>query len=579
MQTELFFLQAIPQNPKSGFRNDKLDSLVRDEPCRAGSTRARDSREAHNFQSTLKKLSHVQNGSDRSRSSDGSPSSGLKKCGFCSYPKQVLDGNAGLSENMAAENSTAQNNSDDGEVINSSAEELAAFWTLFRPLAGSKATPFDMPCMTDAMLSAEDTLSALKQATPGFQEQGTGPSVESMKEVIGFWRHFAQMTAGNDSLPTDVKLEEAQSLNQMPENAESGQKDVSDVRAVNGLFSQTDLTTNELGKSTAVESSGTMTHILQDGQSEQINVAKLVPEGSSVRTQPTEIQAAVATEDKSGSFQKAEAEVEKSSVVNLGKAAENQEGLDNQMLQNSRFEKESASQKLNSDARVGLENSTQRLSGDEPFAKVINESRAPQDSDVKMDKVLSDEQGIKVTKVDPPNNENGSLSSHHQSSDKIFETSSSSKNIETVYRDLSSQTIDQIVRRASIQLRNGHNEASIELKPEYLGHIRMQVSTENHQVTVRILAELLPVKEMIENNLHQLKADLQQQGLDVDKLEVSVSDYSEGHDRTHKNAHHMNPPGQKENEQETDTASEDEGRESHNSLITKDSAVTVDYFA
>jgi flagellar hook-length control protein FliK len=243
------------------------------------------------------------------------------------------------------------------------------------------------------------------------------------------------------------------------------------------------------------------------------------------------------------------------------------------------LEKEFASPKLNSDVRASLENSTQRLSGDESFSKVNTESQAHQDTNAKMDKVFSDELGIKVTKVDTPNNENGSLNSQHQSSDRVWETSSSSKTIESGHRELSAQTIDQIVRRASIQLRNGHNEASIELKPEYLGHIRMQVSTENHQVTVRILAELPFVKEMIENNLNQLKTDLQQQGLDVDKLEVSVSDYSETHEHAHKNDHQLSPQEQKDDGQETDTAAEDAGRDSNNSVVTRNSTATVDYFA
>jgi flagellar hook-length control protein FliK len=61
----------------------------------------------------------------------------------------------------------------------------------------------------------------------------------------------------------------------------------------------------------------------------------------------------------------------------------------------------------------------------------------------------------------------------------------------------------------------------------------MQVISENQQVTVRILAEHGFVKDMIESNAHQLKADLQQHGLAVDKLEVTVSRDPEdpGHSR------------------------------------------------
>ena len=436
-----------------------------------------------------------------------------------------------------------------------------------------------MPCILDRMSGAGDRLTTLKQLTPGFQQQGTTPSIESINALIRLQGHFAQMTAGNDSLPTDAKPRETQSLSQLPESAEGGKKDVSIVRTLKQLNSQTDLTTNELSKSTAIESPGKMINIPQQGQSEKIDVAKSAPETSSTRSQSSELQVAAATEAKTVSFQKAEAVVEKSRGVILDKAVENQDGFDNKLVVNSRLEKEFASPKLNSDVRASLENSTQRLSGDESFSKVITESQAHQDTNAKMDKVFSDELGIKVTKVDTPNNENGSLNSQHQSSDRVWETSSSSKTIESGHRDLSAQAIDQIVRKASIQLRNGHNEASIELKPEYLGHIRMQVSTENHQVTVRILAELPFVKEMIENNLHQLKTDLQQQGLDVDKLEVSVSDYSEAHEHAHKNGHQLNPQDKKEDEQKTDTTAEDAGWESNNSVVTRNSTATVDYFA
>lgn len=76
-------------------------------------------------------------------------------------------------------------------------------------------------------------------------------------------------------------------------------------------------------------------------------------------------------------------------------------------------------------------------------------------------------------------------------------------------------------------MKNGRQEFRVELKPELLGHVRVQVSTENHQVTIKILTELPIAKEMIENNLHQLKAELQSQGLDIENFEVSLSQDSE----------------------------------------------------
>lgn len=84
--------------------------------------------------------------------------------------------------------------------------------------------------------------------------------------------------------------------------------------------------------------------------------------------------------------------------------------------------------------------------------------------------------------------------------------------------------VEQIVQRAVLHLKSDQGEARIDLKPEFLGHVRMQIVTENQQVTVRIMTELPMVRDLIEQNLPQLKSDLQQQGLQVERVEVSVAD-------------------------------------------------------
>jgi flagellar hook-length control protein FliK len=87
--------------------------------------------------------------------------------------------------------------------------------------------------------------------------------------------------------------------------------------------------------------------------------------------------------------------------------------------------------------------------------------------------------------------------------------------------------VNQIVQKAVLHLNNGQHEVRLDLKPDFLGHIRMQIITESHQVTVRILAESPMVKELIENNFQQLKSELQNHGLEIDELDVSVEDHAE----------------------------------------------------
>jgi flagellar hook-length control protein FliK len=214
-----------------------------------------------------------------------------------------------------------------------------------------------------------------------------------------------------------------------------------------------------------------------------------------------------------------------------------------------------------------------------PVSKMIHDAQLVKDNHTRMDAAMNDEPGGKVTKVDAGNNDNGLLSSQNQTADKAFEATSPSRQTDAGQDSLRTQTLDQIVRKAVIYMRNGQHEAKIDLKPEFLGHVRLQVTTENHQVTVRVLTEFGFVKDMVENNIHQLKADLQQQGLNVDKLEVAVSNDSD------ENKHPQEKTGLAKDRQRSVARTNPENREEEtreqagNSGLKKAGTTTVDYFA
>ena len=87
--------------------------------------------------------------------------------------------------------------------------------------------------------------------------------------------------------------------------------------------------------------------------------------------------------------------------------------------------------------------------------------------------------------------------------------------------------LNQIVDKAALHFKNGASEVQIELKPEFLGRVRMQIAAGNRRVVVKIMAELPAVREILESELAQLKTELQNQGVTVDKLDVSVFSDSE----------------------------------------------------
>ena len=185
-----------------------------------------------------------------------------------------------------------------------------------------------------------------------------------------------------------------------------------------------------------------------------------------------------------------------------------------------------------------VKNQIQPSAGDASNSNMGNDAQTVKEAQSKIDAGSPQEFSAKVTKIDGGQNDPSLLNAQSQTAEKTSEISASSKEKETEssHESLRTQTMDQIVRRAVFFLRNGQNEARIDLKPEHLGHIRMQITTEHHQVTVRILTEHSFVKDMIENNIQQLKSELQQQGLSVDELEVSVASDSDRYDPAGKHA-------------------------------------------
>lgn len=80
----------------------------------------------------------------------------------------------------------------------------------------------------------------------------------------------------------------------------------------------------------------------------------------------------------------------------------------------------------------------------------------------------------------------------------------------------------QIVEKAKIMVNNGNSEMELQLKPDTLGKIQLRISIENQLVSAKFIAESEQVKALIESNFADLKQTLNQQGVQVDQLQVSV---------------------------------------------------------
>jgi flagellar hook-length control protein FliK len=214
-----------------------------------------------------------------------------------------------------------------------------------------------------------------------------------------------------------------------------------------------------------------------------------------------------------------------------------------------------------------------------PVSKLVNDTPVEKDNPIKIDIVSGNDTGSKVFKLEAGTNDGGQLGPQTQPSEKAHETAFAPKETEAGPREFRTQTMEQIVRRAVVQVRDGQHEARIDLKPDFMGHVRMQVITENQQVTVKILTEFGFVKDMIENNIQQLKADLQQQGLDVDKLDVSVSRDSNNNKHQQENAAHARSFSPRDKSSDRGNDGEEQPEHKQRSMARAEGSPTVDYFA
>lgn len=84
------------------------------------------------------------------------------------------------------------------------------------------------------------------------------------------------------------------------------------------------------------------------------------------------------------------------------------------------------------------------------------------------------------------------------------------------------RVINQIINKVSLRSNGSQSEIKIRLDPPSLGTIRMNVTTTGDSVRTVVIAENHAVKQIIENNLTQLRDSMQGQGLKVESFTVLV---------------------------------------------------------
>ncbi len=147
---------------------------------------------------------------------------------------------------------------------------------------------------------------------------------------------------------------------------------------------------------------------------------------------------------------------------------------------------------------------------------VVKEGKFSRFSELIKDK----ETGFKETRIWPNN-----LWAENKAGQSRFENLEFNRSPFSEIEKLQNLTEDIFsrIRTSIFNLKDGfRSEAKIRLQPESLGSVRINLVTENSNVCAKIVVDNLTTKQIIQSNLPQLKESLSQQGLNLEKLDISL---------------------------------------------------------
>jgi hypothetical protein len=83
-----------------------------------------------------------------------------------------------------------------------------------------------------------------------------------------------------------------------------------------------------------------------------------------------------------------------------------------------------------------------------------------------------------------------------------------------------SENVARLVQSMRVFTRDGVSEATVHLRPDHLGPVRIVIRVEGKSVVATVHAESASVREWLESQEGALRAGLSEQGLDLDRLVV-----------------------------------------------------------
>ncbi len=222
----------------------------------------------------------------------------------------------------------------------------------------------------------------------------------------------------------------------------------------------------------------------------------------------------------------------------------NNSGLDISMeqvksiLESSKEPKQSADEVSHEEAdkTIGQKESLQQS---ETAGKVTADEQKASDAEgkhkdfqVEVLKVTDEKEGSSQSQSDLTRDENSDLSSEKQY--EVFLNNLTNTDATTQVRFENSavriteirEIANQIIQRIRVTIRPEQTSMELQLNPEHLGKVNLSVQSKNGAMTAQFVVQNEISKEAIESQLHTLRETLNQQGIKVEAIEVTVASYT-----------------------------------------------------
>ena len=112
-------------------------------------------------------------------------------------------------------------------------------------------------------------------------------------------------------------------------------------------------------------------------------------------------------------------------------------------------------------------------------------------------------------------------------------------------REIANQVMEQI----KLVIRPEQTNLELQLNPEHLGRVHLTITEKEGMMTAQFTTQTEVAKEAIESQMSMLRESLQNQGIKVEAMEVTVSNFS--FDQERENRQRENSEGSKRRRQST----------------------------